>query len=158
MLHLIIFAAHWFTSLGRAVAASWPANWVTLVLAWSLAVVAFFFDDELVLPPLLLMHFHGHLASTTSRIGLVVVKLLVAHSIMTTMTISKPTPQLLLRLIRIQLRISRSLRQDCWDWDAAAVAARWNFLFWDYWITHIRMLMHRWVVRCILRAAWARVG
>lgn len=58
------------------------------------------------------MYLHRHLTTGTTAIALMMmmVKLLVAHTIMAAMTIRKASTKFLFRLVRIQLWIIRSLR------------------------------------------------
>lgn len=93
VLHLEVLSSNLFGALCCSVTACRSPNRVALVLTGSLAIVAFFLNYKLILSPLLLVNFHGHLtlSAPTSALVMMVVQLLVAHAIVTAMIIGEPT-------------------------------------------------------------------
>jgi len=94
--------------------AHWSTDRVRFFLARSLALVALFLNDELVLPSLLGM-------------GLLLLNL--DLELIWRLLCICESSKFLLRLVRSKLRIGVPLRQDCWNRDAAAYGV--NFALCD---------------------------
>ena len=101
----------------------WSSHWVALLITWSLAVVAFFFNDKLIRLSVsfLAVHFEILLMLTLELLMWVI-----------------ETTKFLFALIWCQFRISAALWKNCWDWNSST---RVNFTFcnkliccWTLWL------------------------
>ena len=104
LLHFVSFGSVWCNLLNTRCSSYWPPHWVTLFIAWSLAVISLFFDYKLILLSVSFLAVHFEiLLMLTLKLLMGIVK----------------TTKFLFTLIWCQFRIGTALRKNCWDWNSS---------------------------------------